>query len=127
MRKFIVFPKILTFYLVIVIIGELQLKCMQQLAGYSWSCKGKYGFLMEYIQVFGMAETLEHLNCGSSISTVLSHVIENIHNQKLANYVSNVCVLLIVLSCYVQYRQSVKILHYIYVEILASENVYQVN
>ena len=43
---------------------------------------------MEYIQVFGMAETLEHLNCGSSISTVLSHVIENIHNQKLANYVS---------------------------------------
>ena len=43
---------------------------------------------MEYIQVFGVVETLEHLNCGASISTILSHVIENIHNQKLANYVS---------------------------------------
>ena len=43
---------------------------------------------MEYIQVFGVVGTLEHLDCGSSISTILSHVIENIHNQKLANYVS---------------------------------------
>ena len=58
--------------------------------------------------MFGVVETLEHLNCGSSISTVLSHVIENIHNQKLANYVSNVCVLLIVPTCYGQWRQSVK-------------------
>ena len=43
---------------------------------------------MEYIQVFGVVETLEHLNCDASISTLLSYVIENIHNQKLANYVS---------------------------------------
>ena len=70
------------------------MKCMHQLAGYSWSCKGKYGFFMEYIQVFGVVETLEHLNRGSSISTVLSHVIENIHNQKLANYVSTCMCLL---------------------------------
>lgn len=61
---------------------------MDRLISFPWSCKGKYGFLMEYIQVYGVQETLKYISTDNSIPTTLSHVIENIHNQKLANYVS---------------------------------------
>lgn len=60
---------------------------LEVIGSYSWARKGKYGFLMEYVQLCGVDDTLANLCDGSTVS-LLSNVMPFIGQQQLANYVS---------------------------------------
>jgi len=56
---------------------------------YPWSRKGKYGFLMEYVNKRGVEDVLAHIDGYRNVTSLLHKVICYIHQQQLANYVSD--------------------------------------
>ncbi|KAF6019995.1 THADA [Bugula neritina] len=67
---------------------QLRTQSLTTIMSYPWSRKGKYGFLMEYVNKRGVEDVLAHIDGNRSVISLLHKVICYIHQQQLANYIS---------------------------------------